>query len=495
MGKRIPKIRPTGDSWENIFTGLGDVTRDKRMGGMPVVDFLAYNDLVTLYRSESVASRVVDIPADEQMREGFEVCIPEDEDSSEVIENQLDDLDINTVYTNAIKWKRNFGGSLILIGANDGETDPSIPLDEKHLRSIDYLTVFDCSEAVILSWQGNPAKAGFGEPEFYQIQPRFLGSSAGGFGKPLSKVHASRCIALKGPTAGRSNFGNTGAGFNQNFSFGWGDSVLQRMYTLLRDFGTSTGSITHLMQDFSQGIYQLAGLGDMLVAGQKDAVRQRLLAMDLGKSSMRGIILDGEDKYQRVTTPTAGLSDIMAFQISQICGAAEMPMSMLLGESPSGLNASGDVNVRWFYDRMKRSQNRDIKKGLKYLTHLLLVADTSPLNKEPEKVRIEFPPLYQMDDSQKADIRLKMAQADKIYADMGVLNAIDIQQSRFGDNGYSVDTKIDTSAELAQENHDALMAGEPSLEQQAALAAAPPPAPVAPNSAPPKAKAKGNAKK
>jgi hypothetical protein len=44
-------------------------------------------------------------------------------------------------------------------------------------------------------------------------------------------------------------------------------------------------------------------------------------------------------------------------------------------------------------------------------------------------------------ETEQVDVRLKQAQADKIYSDMGVLTADEIRMNRFV-NGYSIETSV-----------------------------------------------------
>jgi hypothetical protein len=64
---------------------------------------------------------------------------------------------------------------------------------------------------------------------------------------------------------------------------------------------------------------------------------------------------------------------------------------------------------------------------------------------EPENWGIKYRSLWQPTDSEKAEVRLKMAQVDRAYIDMGVLNASDVLASRFAGDEYSLDTTVETA--------------------------------------------------
>lgn len=64
----------------------------------------------------------------------------------------------------------------------------------------------------------------------------------------------------------------------------------------------------------------------------------------------------------------------------------------------------------------------------------------------PKTISIDFGSLWQLDENEEADIRLKVAQADAVYLDRGVLDPAEVAISRFGGDKYSMETEIDLDA-------------------------------------------------
>ena len=62
-----------------------------------------------------------------------------------------------------------------------------------------------------------------------------------------------------------------------------------------------------------------------------------------------------------------------------------------------------------------------------------------------EKIAVTYNPLYPMDSTQEADVRYKIAQADAVYIDRGVLSQDEVRANRFL-GGYKLDTSVDTDA-------------------------------------------------
>ena len=73
----------------------------------------------------------------------------------------------------------------------------------------------------------------------------------------------------------------------------------------------------------------------------------------------------------------------------------------------------------------------------------------------PEEWSITFRPLMQSSPVEQADIKLKTAQADQIFVDMGVISTEEARQSHFGgdefDPNITLDPDMDTDV-IAEAN-------------------------------------------
>lgn len=436
--KAKPVLRE--DGWKNVLTGLGDMMRDKREGADVSLRLISYKKLMELYRSSDLAARIVDLPAQEMTREGFDVRVEGDEESAEMFGAAMDDLDVDCKLLESLKMSRLYGGAAILVGANDGSADLSQPLNEKAIVSIDFLTVFDPWECRPISYYDNPATKEFGTPEFYQITPNSVGIGI----DVLQRVHASRIIRFSEPIASRLQLRNTANGISQ----GWGDSVLIRCAPLLRDYDQSWAGIGALMQDFAQSIYKIQGLAQALLADKDSVIKKRMMTIDMSRSLIKAVLLDkdGED-FERKSTAMSGIPETMDRFAIRLAAAAQIPVTVLFGQSPAGLNATGASDIRFFYDSVRAQQKRVLLPALTRLVKLLMAAKKGPTKgTEPEEWGIQFRTLWQMTDPEKAEVRLKMAQVDRAYLDMGVVSTADIGESRFGGDEYSIETQVDLDA-------------------------------------------------
>ena len=97
---------------------------------------------------------------------------------------------------------------------------------------------------------------------------------------------------------------------------------------------------------------------------------------------------------------------------------------------------------------MSAKRERVLRPALEHVVRLLLLSSEGPTRGvEPEGWRVEFPPLWEPTEAEKADLRLKVAQADAVYLTNGVVTPEEVASSRFPAGGeWSMDTTVDLAA-------------------------------------------------
>lgn len=123
----------------------------------------------------------------------------------------------------------------------------------------------------------------------------------------------------------------------------------------------------------------------------------------------------------------------------RLSAAARIPVSLLMGQAPAGLNATGDSDIRFFYDHVKAEQEA-IKPKIERIYRILK-------NDENAECIIEFPALWQLTDKEQAELRRVEAETDRIYLQEGVLLPEEVAIKRFSKGDFSID--LTSRAELA----------------------------------------------
>jgi phage-related protein (TIGR01555 family) len=175
-------------------------------------------------------------------------------------------------------------------------------------------------------------------------------------------------------------------------------------------------------------------------SNRSDELLKRMELVDMSRSISRSILLDAEDEdFRRDSYGFSGIPEILEKMMLRLAAAARLPVSLLMGQAPAGMNATGESDTRFFYDQV-RAEQEAIKPKLERLIKIMIGNDSA-------KVVIEFPALWQMTDRDKAELRRMEAETDRIYLQEGVLLPEEVAVKRFSGGEFSID--INSRAELA----------------------------------------------
>lgn len=480
-----------GDGWENSLTMLGNASRDKRLSAgfrtQPVVDLQAED----VWRGDPFFARIVNTVPEELGRAGWEIQVqppppkkkadatgdvfPETaelDDGKEIaegMEEEFKKLGLSTVMETALKNEIAKGGAAIWPIIDDGVRDLTTPLNLDRVRKVKSLETLEPLELIPYQWYSDPLEPKFGEPELYWMQRIPTGNIGGMVRVP---IHESRLILFPGIVVSRRQLRE---------HWGWGDSILVRVNDALRDFQQSWGGAFVTLQDFSQAVYAMAGLAAAIADGEDDLVMKRVTAMDAARSIIRGIIIDKDgESFARQTTSVAGLADLLDRCCNYLAAVAQIPVTILMGQAPAGLNATGAADIRAFFDRIAAQRPKTVEPKLNRIAQLVFRSKEGPTRgREPKRWSFKFGNLWQQTEGEVADTRKKVADADSVYIDKGVLLPEEVAKSRFGGDTWNMETVLDQSL---REKHDEEVEAEAEAEAEmlrkqveATLAAAPKP--------------------
>lgn len=363
---------------------------------------------------------------------------------------KLQQLEAQAKFFEAFVWARVFGGSIMVLGIDDGgRGDDSMaqPLDEKDIRKFEFLAVFDRWDVDVYTWYRDPKHEKFGLPETYRIRQT---ASAGGTDSPMANqiVHETRTIRFDGTMVNRRR---------RIRNAGWADSIYIKISDVIRDFASAWGGAAHLMQDFAQMVFKMKGLQAAVSSDRSGLVLKRMTLMDMSRSMTRAIPIDADgEEIERQQTPISGMPEMLDRFALRLAAAAHIPVTRLFGQSPAGLNATGDADIRNFYDYIGGLQIRDMLPKLNRVLHLLFISKDGPTGGvEPKNWSVAFNPLWQLDEAQLATMRKTQADTDASYITNQVLTPEEVAMSRFGGDAYSVETTLDTEARAVAQDQDA----------------------------------------
>lgn len=452
------------DGWANLLTGVGSALGVRGRGSYEFqgADRLGDGMLELLYSQDAYAAKICESVPKHALRRGFKVKCS-DPAAETTINARVVSLQMSRRLREAWTWARVFGGGAVVMGCDDGRA-PEEPLDPAALRSVRFLVSVTSRELYPERWETDPLSARFGEPTVYRLQ-----RNGGGGGTEMSLVHHTRVARFEGLTTTRTR---------RLQLRGWGESYLQRAVDLLTEWHGAHAAVNDLVQQSSVGVFKMKDLMSLVGSDPEGLLKARMAAMDLARSVARAILLDAEgESYERVEVGAlTGLPDILDRYSLRLAGAVDMPVSILLGREPAGMNATGESDTRAWYDAIDAEREMDLKPAIETIVRLVLRSSDGPTKGiEPEGWSVEFPPLWQATEAERATLRQAVAVTDGLYIDKQVITPEEVAVNRFPAEGWSAETSIDLAARKAVQEADALegasQATAPGAEHAEGIAA------------------------
>ena len=424
------------DGWRNTITGQG-TGRDKTEYTTFGIDpFLTDDKLDSLYSYGEMVARICEAFPEQYFKKDFDIRISVndnyDKELSEEIKSQLLEIGVKEHLVSGAVWDNVFGGCGIFIGINDRATESlAEPLVVSKGDEITHLTVMDKRDLSPISFYRDPSNRNYGKHELLQVTSNYSSDL----------VHESRFLLYTGlRVSNRKRIELNGFGL----------SFIQRCYRALKAYGTSFQNLETLLSDANQGVFKFKNFMSLIANSDYSKIQARLAAMDMQRSVQRAIVVDADNEdFERQHYTWSGIEKPYYMMMLRLSAITNIPITILMGREPAGLNATGESDHNIFYDKVESQQKEKVAPRIKRLVDLCCQSRGIT----NAYVQVSFEPLIQMSLVDKVEAYLKAAQADKIYYDIGVLSEDEISTSRFTSDGWSINTQIDR--ELRERIRDA----------------------------------------
>lgn len=382
---------PTRDSFQNFAANVGLNTANQSSFSQYGFNPISRNrtQLEWAYRGSWIVRKVVDVVADDMTRAKIQVTSDEDPSQLQALDQYWNRMQIWQRLNETIKWARLYGGCLAVMMI-DGHR-PEDPLDVETVGREQFkgLLVFDrWMVSADIDQPVTDFGVDFGKPKFYN-------TTADTQSIPTMKIHHSRCIRMEGIQLPY---------WQRMTENGWGLSVMEPMYDRLVAFDSTTQGAAQLVYKAHLRTYYVEKLREIIALGGKtyQALLQQVNLIRLMQTNEGMSLFDSTDRFEAQTYSFAGLSDILAQFEQQLSGAADVPLTRLFGQAPAGLNATGESDMRNYYDMINAQQEARMRTGIEMLRS---VTYRSRFGKAPEKGEtFEFTNLWKMTDAEKAQV-------------------------------------------------------------------------------------------
>ena len=433
------------DGFSNVLNGLGVKGVDPRQNlEYKMGNILIDQTLHEIYASNGIGMKAVRIRTQDMLREGFKIL----NDDNNTIYNKYKSLGLTKVLDRALTYEDVYGGSLLVFIINDGVSDLSQPLKRNKISSIDYVTKYPRTAVSVkdryTSNTLNEAKntrdylSKLGKARVYNITTR-----DGNF-----DVHESRTYAFRGIEVPEQ--ANYVAMYDPR---DFGLSMFQRVWEELQAYSTTQQGINHINDNFITGVLTIKELGELL-EGEDGLTnfKKRLEALDLSKHILNTMVVDSEgESYEKKASSVSGLSDLVVQVLLMLSAVVDMPYTLLMGQSPSGLNATGESDIRLWYDRISYVQEIRLLPFLYYFIDLCK-SSSEFSDSDISNADIEFNPLWQPSDKEKAETRDLNSKADERNANIGYIGVDELRANNRG--GYDMDPNYDPPSDVDQQTNE-----------------------------------------
>lgn len=390
-----PRVRVTTDGYINFAARVGTGADKSSHGHYYWSNFLAQFDIEPAYRS-SWLRKIVDIPPFDETRE-WRTWTGADDEQITLIDEEERRLGLSQKVLEARILARKDGGAAILLGTDDANLETELTPEAIGKDGLKYINVLSRLDIQPQDEDRNSAGPTFGMPQHYLLRDR-----AG------SKVHPSRVIRFIGNPIRMRNYWD-----------GWGESVWVELREAIRNSDAIAAGIAALVQEAKVDVIKVKDFVSQIstAIGEERMARRWATANSL-KSSVNALILDAQDEFDQKTLTFSGLTDIQASALMIMSGMADIPATRLLGRSPQGMNATGESDMRNYYDRIRAGQKMMLGPTLYPLDEMLI---RSALGSRPAEIFYEWNPLYSLSEKEAADVEKVIADALGVYVDKGML--------------------------------------------------------------------------
>ena len=369
--------------YSTIFESLQQHAYD--MGQFPVTSFIGYGALQQIAQNGMIRACVQTV-ADDITREWIEVKGGDDTPQEDV--HRLEDLleskyHLKELFHSVAATVGYMGGAFIFIDTGAEGEDLALPLRISSLSA-------EMSEGMALRFTlvdpvnvtpgdynaSNPLRPDYMQPKWWWV----LGQ----------KVHTSRMIPVfdnPPPLLLRPSYNFLGIPQAQilwDYVLHWNEC---RIYT------------ANLLKKVSLLVFKTDVTGALSTAGGVQAIDTKMQMLGRYRDNDSVAVCDKTDEdIANVQTSIAGCTDIVRQSLEMIAAINRTPAVKLLGISPSGFNATGESDLKNYYDHI-RTKQETLRPAVEQCLKAIEIAETGKID---PSITFDFRLLGTDNDSAKA---------------------------------------------------------------------------------------------
>lgn len=352
-----------------------------------------YAKLDTLYRSDWIAGRIINQIAEDMTKNWYKLTCSIEPDKMDELAAMERKLHVKERILEGVRWGRLYGGAagIIMIKGQEDMLDQPLDYDMVQPGTFRGILIVDRWNGVypgldVVSDLDDPD---FGLPEYYTLSVADSEIEQG------VRVHHSRVLRFVGRELPYIEK------LNENY---WGMSELEHVYEELNKRNTTSANIAQLVFVSHLRVLKMSDLGQTLALGDMQSQQDLYNTVRAQNELMNNFslqILDAQDDFQTQQYTFSGLSDIYELFMNDIAGAAEIPATKLFGRSPAGMDASGEGDLRNYYDTIRQWQEAVLRPIMDKLIPIMCLSCWGVI---PDDLDFEFEPIRDTSDEERANL-------------------------------------------------------------------------------------------
>lgn len=213
------------------------------------------------------------------------------------------------------------------------------------------------------------------------------------------------------------------------YNFG-GISLSQLIEPYVDRWLKTVAGVNRLINNYSLATLKTDMSAVLSGGGDADLRKRMKLARQYG-DNMGFFVLD-KDKEEIVVVQTSlsGLSELQAQAQEHMAAPTHLPLVVLTGITPSGLNASSDGEIEVYHDWNRSEQYAVLRKPLTHVMHVIMLDLWGQID---EDISFGFRPIKQITGEALARIKKTETEGDIALIDAGVVSKEEVREKKAHD--------------------------------------------------------------
>lgn len=425
------------------------------LGMMPTAaSFMGYPALQDISQN-GIIRACIETVVDDMVREFGEVKTDDEDETSDTIstmENQLRKFKIQKVLHQAAEYVGYYGGCLVFIdtGAEDAQLQLPLNLTSKSeemtkgklqgFRVIDPINVFAGDYNSI-----DPLKDDFYKPRFWYVMGK--------------RVHASRMIRFVANEVPQL--------YKPTYNF-FGIAQAQILWDYVMHFSQCREATAELLTKQSMTVMKTNMAETLFQAGGTQELDRRMQLMAKYRNNNSVVAVDKEEEdIVNITAPMSGLTDVARQGLEFLAALNRTPAVKILGISPSGFNATGESDIRNYYDHIKSQREKLFGDGMRVIMHCIQMHTFGQID---PSMRFKWNELGNDDEAAMINVQKTKADVVGAYLDRNIISQEEARQfvASDPDSGLNFIDPDDVPEDPEQDENgmESMMGGQPEEENQ-----------------------------